>query len=97
MDTVWTTPKIKHQLEINQDWLERAIRAIYDRQTAQEQRTEQTIEHNGQGFTGADAPYLTYVATYLQTKHLSGYHVAKARRRMLKYSGQLAKIANGEL
>jgi len=97
-DKVWTKDEIKSRLAVSTIWLERGILAVYDKQTLFEQEAEDTTENNKMGFSSFDAGYLSYVAKYLKNgKHLSGHHVEKARKRMLKYSGQLAKIANGEI
>lgn len=95
---VWTKEEVRENLMSNQEWLERGILAIFRQQTADEQSGEYTRWYNRHGFSSADASYLTYTANWLLSgKHLTGYHVEKARRRLLKYAGQLAKIANGTL
>lgn len=91
----YTTEYIREKLQTDQDWLERGILAIYQRQTDEEQQVGETIEDNGIGFNGADANYFTYIAGYLQSgRHLTGDHIERSRQRMLKYSGQLERIAN---
>ena len=96
--TGWTKEEIKHKLETNQEWLEKAIIAIYDRQTQDEKDSGQTIKHNKVGFSGAHASSCTYYAHWiLGGRHLSGRHLVKARKFMVHYAGQLAKIANGEI
>lgn len=100
MDTkkIWTKDEIRKNLETSQAWVERGILAIYRQQTADEQSQEDTRWFNQHGFSSADAKYLTYTAKWLLSgKHLSGLHIGKARARLLKYAGQLAKIANGTL
>jgi len=93
----YTADMIKEKLQTNQAWLERAVIAIYEYQTEHEQQVEVTEEYNKVGFSAADANYLSYIATWLNSgKHLSGTHLQKVRGRMIKYSGQLARIANGE-
>lgn len=89
-----TRGEIEIRMQEDLRWLERAIVAIYERQTAAEQAAGQTREHNGIGFNGVDAPFLTYLAEWiLSGKHLSGKFLIKARKRMVKYSGQLQRIA----
>lgn len=86
--------EIRIKLLTNQRWLERAVVAIYEQQTSDEQYDEQTIERNNQGFTGGDAKFLSYCAKWiLKGNHLSDRFIEKARRMMLKYAGQLAKLA----
>jgi len=93
----WTGERIRGSLQGNDiRWLERAVKALYKRQTEQEKAIEGTVVLNEKGFTAVDAPYLTYVAKYLERgNHLSGKHIQEVRRRLLKYSNQLARIANG--
>lgn len=94
---VWTKEEIRKNLEQSLAWLERGVLAIYARQTQEEQYVGETREHNGVGFNGPDSGYLSYVARWLEDgNHLTGYHVEKVRKRMVKYAGQLARIANGE-
>jgi len=72
--------------------------AIYNKQTSFEKSAGETTEHNGIGFNGVDAKYLSWVATYLKSgRHLSGAHIEKTLKRMLKYSGQLARIVSNEV
>ena len=93
-----TKEMIREKLQTNQAWLERGVVAIFDKQTFVEQASEQTRELNGVGFNGPDASYLTYVAKWLLSgKHLSGNHLIKTRERMVKYAGQLERIALGEI
>lgn len=95
---VWTKSEILEKLNKNDKWLQHGIIAIYQRQTRQEQQIQVTVEHNQKGFSGADASYLSYIAKWLMSgRNLDGKHLIKARARMQKYAGQLAKIANGEL
>lgn len=95
---VFTKEEIRKYLELDLRWLERGVLAIYKFQTEEEKLEKDTFHSNGIGFNGADAKYLSYIAEYLKSgKHLSGEHIKKVRHKMLKYSGQLCKIANKEL
>lgn len=76
------------------DAVERAILAIYARQTADEQATKTTRHSNGRGFSGADASLGSYYARWiLDGKHLNGRHLERARTMSLKYVGQLLEVA----
>lgn len=89
-----TVDLIKDKLQNDKRWLERGILAIYEKQTSHEKYVQSTVEHNGVGFSGCDGRYLSYTARWIQSgKHLSGQHVTKAQKKMMKYSGQLLKIA----
>lgn len=91
----FTKEYIRKMLSEDIVWLERGVLAIHSRQTEDEREAHDTHHRNGFGFNSADAKYLSYVADYLLSgNHLSGSNVAKTRSRMLKYSGQLARIAN---
>lgn len=100
-DKVWTKEEIEEKLKTDVVWLSRGVVAIYKKQTAQEKMAHQTQVHNGVGFSGADAPFLTFVAEWLvageHRTRVSDRFVPKTRKMMMKYAGQLAKIANGEI
>ncbi len=75
----------------------RAVLAIYDRQTADEQATAATADSNGIGFNGADAGFGSSLAKqYAERGTLSPRQIACARKMMRKYAGQLAEIANAK-
>jgi hypothetical protein len=89
---------IRTQLQESDAWLKRGILAIYKRQTADEQATDDVKHDNGMGFTGVNAPFLSSIAKQiLAGRELSQKQVAASRRSMLKYSGQLMKIAEGKI
>jgi hypothetical protein len=93
----YTKEYIRKMIQEDNSWLERGILAVYSKQTQDEQKVKQARHRNGYGFNSADASYLSYVAEFLLSgRKLSGYNIEKARKRMLKYSGQLARIANEE-
>lgn len=95
---VWTRDEIKAQILADDRWVERAIVAIYNKQTSHEQAIGSTMVHNGVGFAHCHANLGSYYARWIKSgKMLSGHHVAKARKIALRYVGQLAKIANGEI
>jgi len=91
----YTKEFVRKMLTTDIVWLERGVLAIHSRQTEDEKVAHDVHHRNGFGFNAADAKYLSYVADYLLSgKHLSGSHTERVRRKMLKYSGQLARIAN---
>ena len=90
----WTPEAIKEKLLTNQTWLERAIVAIYEKQTASERATEATLIRNDIGFNAVDAHTGSYMAKWIKSgKRLSGKFLDKARKMMPKYAVQLAAIA----
>lgn len=91
-------------------WLVRGMLAILQWQTPDEQAHGQTVEDNGVGFNGVDAEILTsfcdQASRYLvehpndrdrYTRCLSPKQRELARKKMLKYAGQLARISNAEV
>jgi len=95
---VYTKDEIKGKLLTNNQWLIRGAMAIYSMQTAQEQRAEITLEDNGVGFNGVDAPFCSSLIDQWETRNsLSERQWAALRKCMVKYSGQLCKIANREI
>ena len=91
---VHTKESIRQLLMTNPIAVERAILAIYARQTASEQASETTREDNGEGFNAFDAKSGTYYAQWIRSgKHLSGQYLDKARKMSLRYVGQLLEIA----
>lgn len=99
--TTWKKDEIKEKLMMGDvRWIERAVIAIFNKQTENEKEVESTNIRNNVGFTGADAKILTSFAKQLlknKNRHLSDKQLAIAKRRIVKYAGQLAKIANGKI
>lgn len=94
---VYTAAEIMVKVSTDPKWIARAIVAIYQRQTSTEQMIGQTTDKNGIGFNGVDAFILSsFAQQIISGRTLSEKQLAIAFRKMPKYSGQLAKIANGE-
>lgn len=94
---MWTKESIRELLERNDQAVARGVVALYKRQTADERSIQETKHSNGIGFNSSDARYLSWVATYAQrTGRVTGKHLIKTRAKLLKYSGQLADIANAK-
>lgn len=82
----------------------RALLVLTDRQTPQEQACETTINHNGRGFTPADARVGTNMAKffkergYLTDKQIAYWRRIEARGNMRigKYAGQLLEAAQAK-
>lgn len=95
MKTQWDIEKIKKLLETNDKAVSRAIVALYERQTEDEKNRENTVEKNGVGFNGFDAKFFSSLAQQIQSgRTLSQKQIAFARKGIMKYSKQLAEIAN---
>ena len=95
---MYTRDQILTLLDTNDRAVERGIVRIYQRQTQDEQSSQATKHSNGVGFSGADASLGSYYAKWLLSgKHLTGNHLAKGRKMIRKYAGQLVDIANSRL
>lgn len=96
-DKVWTKEEIREKLKTNDQWVIRGLLAIYDRQTEEEQSSHATNQWNGVGFNAYDAEFMTgSVEFYKNRGFLSKKHLNAVRKALIKYSGQLARIANGQ-
>ena len=94
----WTKDEMKDILTRYDDQLCKAVVKIWEYQTADEQRVGETKEHNGVGFNGLDANILSSFAEfYKRTGFLTPKQIVIARKKMMKYAGQLCRIANGEV
>lgn len=101
-ERIWTKEEIKGNLLKDDQWVARGVVAIYEYQTADEQRVEDTVESNGVGFNGVDGRIMSSFAKQIIKWNpdkfrtpLSPKQFNIARKKIVKYSGQLAKIANG--
>jgi hypothetical protein len=102
MTKVWTKEEIRGQLETKDHWVIRGLLALYEKQTIEEQDLDATTESNGVGFSAFDAEILSSFAKQILQSDgryntpLSPKQLVVARKRILKYSGQLACIANAK-
>lgn len=88
---------VRDKLATDPAWLVRGLVCLYNRQTADEQRADDTKHRNTVGFNSADARVLTSLAkTWLRDNWLSDNQMGLARRLMAKYAGQLARVARSE-
>jgi hypothetical protein len=88
---------IREKLLTDNEWLVRGLIALYQRQTEDEKAAEITQYHNSRGFNSADSTILTgFAKQWRQRNWFSDKQIAILRRKMLKYSGQLARIVRGE-
>ena len=92
----WTRTEIEAMINGNDRAVERAMVAIWERQTADEQASQTPNHHNGRGFCGWAARSGTYYAEWVRSgRRLTGKHLAKARKIALHHAGQLTDFANG--
>jgi hypothetical protein len=89
---------IKHLLLTSDYAVERAMRAIFLRQTEEEKHGNLTKESNGKGFSAFDAPTGSYYAKWVMSnRRLTGRHLVKARIMSFKYVRQLCEIAKEKM
>ena len=92
---IWTEDEIRDLVQTNDIVLYRALKKLYGEQTAGEQATGETVEHNGRGFNGIDSKFLSSVSEFLLKKgFLTDKQKATTRRMMKKYTKQLTRLAN---
>lgn len=90
---------IKFKLLTDDRWLTKAVYRIYQNQTREEQSEQATLNSNGVGFQGCDAKRgaklgeAATVAIERYNGRISVKQCAWARQFMLKYAGQLERIA----
>ncbi len=104
-NTPKTTEEIITLLQ-NQRYLERAIVAIYEKQTEDEKATNTTKLTNNVGFNGPDAHLGSYLAKYILNGvnkfnlqygyNLNGKFLDKAKKIMPKYAKQLLSMAKSK-
>jgi hypothetical protein len=95
---VWTKDEIKNIILTNDQQVGKMLVKLWELQTQDEQRDNQTKHHNGVGFNGLDASILSSFAKWFQkTGRLSDKQLVLARKKLVKYAGQLTNIANGTL
>lgn len=57
--SIYTKEFIQDKIKTDTRWTIRTLEVIYNRQTTDEQLSEQTSEKNGRGFTGIDGELLS--------------------------------------
>lgn len=96
---------VRENLQESDAWLCRAVVAIMEQQTLEEQNRESTDHNNGVGFNGSDARLMTSFGKQIvrwisgdrrYNQPLSPRQLARARERMDKYAGQLVRLARAK-
>ena len=94
---VWTRGEIEDMLRTQDAAVERAMVAVWERQTGDEQATQNVKHSNNRGFSHWSARSGTYYAEWVRSgRRLTGKHLDKARRIALHHAGQLTDFANGK-
>jgi hypothetical protein len=78
---IWNRESIENLIQTNNKAVEKAIIHIFNRQTSDEQSSEDTKYHNNKGFTPADAEiFSSFAKFYYRTGFLTPKQIAYARR-----------------
>lgn len=94
----WEEQEIKELILTSDDMVKASVKKLYTYQTKSEQEHKDTHELNKVGFNAYDAPFLSSVAEfYIKNGFLSSKQIMYTRKKLIKYIGQLTKIANGEI
>jgi DNA-directed RNA polymerase subunit RPC12/RpoP len=96
---VWSRIEVEQLLRTNQKMVERSLMKMWALQTSSEQDSKETQFINGCGFNKPDGVVLSRFVENLQRygSFKSDKQVAYVRKKLLKYVGQLTKIANGQI
>ena len=90
--------EVRDRIKSSDKMVERSLVKLLEKQTEDEKRSEATRYLNGQGFNSRDARFGTALAKVVEGgRRLSPKQIECARKMLTKYSGQLARIANGEV
>lgn len=88
---------LRKKLAEDYRWAVRALVRIYEMQTDAERNTQQTIEHNGVGFSAFDAEILSSLAEQVkQGRGLSGRQMAIVYKKIPRYHRQIFQISSRE-
>ena len=102
MSNIWETftnqkqweEYLKNLLKTNNKALFKAIVLVYDSQTEEEKRTNESVEDNKIGFSKIDAKDLSAIARKIKREEiLTKGEFAKSRNKMPKYWKQLMIIS----
>jgi hypothetical protein len=85
---------IRTKIAQDNRWAIHGLKALYARQTSEEQSTGTTSEDNHMGFNGVDAPFASSLVSQLEAgRFLSEKQMAALKKMLMKYAGQLLQIA----
>jgi hypothetical protein len=84
---------IRQKLGMDPAWARRALLALYDEQSPEEQADPVNVhESNGRGFSPADQEFLSSLAVQSQTGSLSQKQLGWLYNLLPKYAGQMVKL-----
>lgn len=91
----WEVEEIKSLIENNDKMVVRSLIKLYEYQTENEKKVGESNIDNGVGFNKYDSDFLSSIAKqYLDCNFITNKQIHCVRKRILKYSKQLTKIAN---
>jgi len=94
---VWTRQEIGALIIRNDRAVERAMVSLWEKQEEDERTDAVARHHNGRGFAHWSVGSGTYFANWVRSgRHLSGKHLAKARKIAMYHVGQLTRMANAK-
>jgi len=83
---------VREALATSEKWAVRGLIRIFENQTEDEQASGDVVHNNGIGFTGADAEFLTSLATKVNKGYkLSDKQMVWVYKKMPKYAKQLVE------
>lgn len=95
---IWTKDEIKNLILTNDKMVIRSVLKLYEYQTESEKLSYDSNIINGVGFNSFDAPFLTDIVKKIHNNvKLTKNQIFILRKKMLKYSNQLTRIANKEI
>lgn len=95
MSKTWTESDIVALLDRSDKAVERAVVAIFNRQTPDEKQTSSTRHDNQRGFRANHTSKGSYYARWVNSgRSLSGFHLQNARKIVKQYRRQLCEQAN---
>lgn len=95
---IWTVEEIKGLLLKSNKMVEKSLVKLYALQTEDEKVSGRTVQSNGIGFNGVDSEILSsFAKQVMQGRTLSDKQIIIARKKIVKYSNQLTRIANTEM
>ena len=96
--TTWNREMIQALLAEHDNAVTRGLEVIHSLQTADERTTRSTMHSNRVGWSGYDARIMSSLAEFYEKRgYLSAKQLTLARRKMMRYAGQLARVANGKV
>lgn len=93
----WTEAEIREGLQNQDAWVKRALLVLYEFQSPEERKERKNLLKDGAGFDSADVATLTsFVVFYQKYHYFTNHQIQESRKRLLKYAGQLVKLANAK-